>query len=107
MAKTLEQQDAEIKAMEEKFGGKWQELCIDLVNVPAAQAIDDLWREVILGKMPGYGDWEYPGQAYRHLVAEYRELLAFREAAQENLTTVAFGVIVAAAKEKNTATTQD
>lgn len=41
---------------------------------PAAQAIDDLWRAVILAHKPDYGDWEYPGQAYRHILAEFNEL---------------------------------
>lgn len=74
MTKTLAQHDAEIKEMEEKFGGKWEELCLNLVNVPCGHAIDLLWKDIILSKDPNYGDWEYPGQAYRHLLAEYRDL---------------------------------
>lgn len=77
--------DARIKEMQSRFGGKWQELCLDIVNVPAALAIDDLWKEVILSANPTYGDWEYPGQAYRHLLAEWRGLQAQRNEAFEYL----------------------
>jgi hypothetical protein len=49
---------------------------------PAAQAIDDLWRDIILARDPNYGTWEYPGQAYRHLLAEFKELIAKLEAAE-------------------------
>jgi len=45
-------------------------------NTPCGDAIDLLWKEIILAKDPKYGDWEYPGQAYRHLKAEYEELQA-------------------------------
>ncbi len=74
MAQTMKEQDEAIQAMELKFGGKWQELCLDLVNVPSAHALDALWRDIILSKSPDYGDWEYPGQAYRHLLGAYRIL---------------------------------
>lgn len=102
MAKTLEQQDDEIKIMEHKFRGKWQELCLDLINVPAAQALDLMWRDIILSKDPNYGDWEYPGQAYRHLIAEYRELIAFRDAAKEHLTSTTFAMVNSAATATQT-----
>lgn len=37
-------------------------------NAPCGDALDRLWKEV----MPAtYGDWEYPGMAYRHLRAEF------------------------------------
>jgi hypothetical protein len=45
-------------------------------NTPCGDAIDLLWKEIILAKDPKYGDWEYQGQAYRHLKAEYEELQA-------------------------------
>lgn len=77
-AMSMEEQDRAIKEMEEKFGGKWEELCLDLVNVPSAQALDELWKAVILSNKPDYGDWEYPGQAFRHLLAEWNELKAER-----------------------------
>lgn len=41
---------------------------------PLEVAIDDIWRDVILKHKPNYGDWEYGGQAYRHIVAEFEEL---------------------------------
>ena len=74
MTKTMAQHDKEIQEMEKKFGGKWEELCLNLVNVPSAHALDLLWKDIILSRDPNYGDWEYPGQAYRHLLAEYRDL---------------------------------
>ena len=40
---------------------------------PCAQALDDLWKATILARNPSYGDWEYPAQAYRHLLIEFRE----------------------------------
>ena len=46
---------------------------------PCAKALDDLWKHVILSGKPDYGDWEYPGQAYRHLAAEFDALRAENE----------------------------
>lgn len=43
---------------------------------PCADALDLLWRDVILAHKPEYGDWEYPGFAYRHLLAEFNDLRA-------------------------------
>lgn len=74
MDKTIEEHDREIALMERKFGGRWQELCLDLVNVPAAHAIDLLWQNIVTAQDPAFGDWEYPGQAYLHLIGEYRRL---------------------------------
>ena len=85
MALTLEEHDADIKAMEEKFNGKWQELCLDLVNAPCADAIDKLWKGIVLARDPNYGDWEYPGQAYRHLLAEYNDLKTENERMEAEL----------------------
>lgn len=47
---------------------------IDRMNIPAVNALDCLWREVILKRKPDYGPWEYPGQAYRHIMAEIEEI---------------------------------
>ena len=41
---------------------------------PAADALHLLWKEIILDRKPEYGEWEYPGQAYRHIKAEFDEL---------------------------------
>jgi hypothetical protein len=44
-------------------------------NMAAAHGLDCLWRSLILARKPEYGDWEYPGQAFRHLDEEFREVL--------------------------------
>lgn len=38
-----------------------------------ADALELLWKEIIIARNPDYGEWEYPGQAYRHLKAEFDE----------------------------------
>lgn len=43
----------------------------ELKNEPCGDALDLLWKEIILSRNPNYGDWEYPGMAYRHLKAEF------------------------------------
>jgi hypothetical protein len=43
----------------------------EVTNDACGDALDKLWKEIILLRMPNYGDWEYPGQAYRHLKAEF------------------------------------
>lgn len=48
-------------------------------------AIDLLWQEIILAKNPDYGDWDYAAQAYRHIKAEFDELLKERNEAMEAL----------------------
>ncbi len=48
--------------------------------------IDELWQAIIVKHSPDYGDWEYPAQAFRHLVAEVdfvRERLADAEKARD------------------------
>ena len=40
------------------------------INAPCADALDKLWRDIM---PPNYGDWEYAGMAYRHLLCMYRE----------------------------------
>ena len=42
----------------------------DRLNVPCGDALDKLWKDIM---PPDYGDWEYAGQAYRHLLCVYRE----------------------------------
>ena len=49
-------------------------------NDACGDALQKLWDEVLVAHRPTYGDWEYPGQAYRHLKAEYE---AIRKAAKE------------------------
>lgn len=51
-------------------------------NDACADALDKLWREVILSHRPQYGDWSYPGEAYRHLKAEFDDLR--KESASSN-----------------------
>ena len=46
---------------------------------PCADALDKLWKETILKYRPTYGDWEYPGMAFRHIVCEFEELRQERE----------------------------
>jgi hypothetical protein len=48
----------------------------ELGSSPTADALNKLWQDIILKRKPDYGDWEYPGQAYRHLLTEYEELKA-------------------------------
>ncbi len=46
-----------------------QDMGVDFGNF-----INMLWRDIILKHQPDYPDWEYPMQAYRHLVAEFNDL---------------------------------
>jgi hypothetical protein len=55
------------------------------VSSPAGDALDDLWKHIILSRKPDYGPWEYPAQAYRHLAIEYDELRARVAFAQADL----------------------
>lgn len=43
-------------------------------NEAAAGALDKLWNEIILANHPNYGEWQYPGQAYRHIRDEFDAL---------------------------------
>jgi chromosome segregation ATPase len=43
---------------------------IALVNVPAAQALEEIWKHVFPSS---YGEWEYPAQAMRHINAAFDE----------------------------------
>lgn len=47
---------------------------------PCEDAIDLLWQEIILKNRPDYGDWEYPGQAYRHIKDEHGDVVNQRDA---------------------------
>lgn len=55
---------------------------------PAAQALDDLWKDIILRDRPDYGNWEYPGMAYRHIKAEFDELRRIAGACRLGLSTI-------------------
>lgn len=67
---------------------------IDKTNIPCADALDFLWDELLLKNKPNYGPWEYPGQAARHIAAEFNELTAERD----NLHKVVQGIIAHAEK---------
>lgn len=69
----MDDNDELIKKIEERFGVSFKEL-VDLVNVPCGDVVDLLWRDIVWARDPEYPDWEYPGQAYRHLLAEYTDL---------------------------------
>ncbi len=62
---------------------------------PCADALEDLWRDVLLARDPKYGDWEYPGMAYRHLLAEFYDL---RQALHDAITRPA-GVVPTSAEK--------
>jgi len=51
----------------------WQKEC-ESRNQACCDAINLLWRDMILARRPKYGDWEYAGQAYRHLLAEFTDV---------------------------------
>ena len=73
MIEELEGKSKKIKEIEEKTGMGAEEL-FALLGEPCAQALDLLWNDIILSNHADYGPWEYPAQAYRHLLAEYNEL---------------------------------
>src|SRR5262249_53455088 len=49
---------------------------IDRINAPCAESIEWLWNEWMLKRKPNYGPWEYPAQAMRHVLDEFREVEA-------------------------------
>ena len=53
---------------------------VDRENIPCADALEELWQDIIIRRKPDYGPWEYPGQAYRHIMAEFRDVEAERDA---------------------------
>ena len=50
---------------------------------PCRNALDLLWQEIIIAHKPDYGDWEYPGQAYRHIKAEFEDAMQRAEKAAD------------------------
>lgn len=42
-------------------------------NLPCGDALDKLWKDILLARNPNYGDWEYPAQAYRHIRDEFND----------------------------------
>ena len=61
--KAYDKLSAQVKELEDRIQDKE-----DKFNAPCAYALEKLWQDI----MPeGYGDWEYPAQAYRHLKAEF------------------------------------
>jgi hypothetical protein len=61
----LAEKDQRIEELEEKLQSR-----IDKVDLPCGDALEQLWQKI----MPeNYGDWEYPGMAYRHLLAEFQD----------------------------------
>lgn len=52
---------------------------------PCGDALDRLWKEIIVARRPNYGDWEYPMQAYRHILAEFKEAVAERDRLAESM----------------------
>jgi hypothetical protein len=60
-----------------------KELCDELAEVVSndacGHALQKLWDEIIVARSPNYGDWEYPGQAYRHIKAEFSAVLTALE----------------------------
>lgn len=76
----MEEQDKKIKEMEERLGQPWQTAVLEMINAPCADAINKLWEDVIYAQRGrDYGTWQYPGQAYRHLWAEYQDMQTQRE----------------------------
>lgn len=47
----------------------------DAPDAPLEEAIDRMWQDIILANRPKYGDWEYGGQAYRHILVEHTMVL--------------------------------
>lgn len=68
--------DDEIHALKKRIATLEQEIeqerkAGEQRNTACGDALEKLWQEIIIAKSPDYGEWEYPGQAYRHLKAEY------------------------------------
>ena len=58
------------------------------VNTACGDALELLWKEIVLAKSPDYGPWEYPGQAYRHIKAEFVEMREKVESAIMNFESM-------------------
>lgn len=46
----------------------------EVTNDACGDALQKLWDHIIVARRPDYGDWEYPGQAYRHIKAEFDQV---------------------------------
>ena len=57
-------------------------------NMAAAKALDNLWKDIIIKEYPDYGDWDYPGMAYRHIMAEIQKNLTERMALLKETYTI-------------------
>ena len=68
-AKALQDENARLNAENESLQEE-----IEHRNGASAQALNELWKKIILEKSPNYGDWEYPMQAMRHIVCEFSDL---------------------------------
>jgi len=44
-------------------------------NTASANALEMLWKDIVLKRKPDYGPWEYPAQAYRHIMDEVEEMV--------------------------------
>jgi len=64
-----------IHASAELASSTMEQILAKVDESPAVQALDDLWREIILTRRPDYGHWDYPAQAFRHLLAEIKEIV--------------------------------
>lgn len=58
---------------------------IEKRNYACGDALERLWTEIILARKPNYGPWEYPGQAYRHILAEFQEVCQERDEARKKV----------------------
>ena len=81
---------AEAEAVAQLLADNEAALREELSNDACADALELLWRDVILAHKPDYGPWEYPGQAYRHLRDEFKDLRAEFEACVQALRLVEF-----------------
>lgn len=43
-------------------------------NDACGDALERLWKEIIIRRKPKYGEWQYPGEAYRHICCEFNDL---------------------------------
>ena len=75
--------EAETKQQAEKIEEMQKEM--DTKNMASSKQLDNLWKDVVLAKRPDYGDWEYPAQAYRHIMAEFNDLKAENKRLKERL----------------------
>jgi len=56
-------------------------------NCACGDALDSLWKEILINH-PDYGDWTYPGEAYRHIKAEFDDLRKQLAASQAENTAI-------------------